>query len=586
MSNEASQDNKTKASGDQRSWLRTLVGPLRPIFAEVAATSLFINVLALAVPIFVLQVYDRVVLYAGFTTLQGLAIGMMFAIIFDFILRQSRSRLLQRVALRFDLAMGQRLFDKLVSVPLRTLETRAAGYWHALFRDTETVRNAFSGGTAVLLADLPFAVVFLAFMFVIAKPVAWVILAMLPVFLFVAWRAASVLRKASATERSVGYSRDALVAEMIAGRTTVKALATAPALRPLWEDRQTGAIEQAIDRGGKTDRYVNMSTGLTVFTTVLVTSVGAVAIVNKDLTIGALIAANILSFRIVGPFQQLVGNWRNLVSAKDAAGRLGEAFVLAEDRQADAVSTERPTGKLTFEELAFGYGEDSPPAIDQLNVKVGPNGMLGIVGKNGSGKSTLLKLAQGLYAPTKGRVLLGDADIAQYSRAQLAEWIGYVPQECLLFAGTIRSNLAQRDIVASDEEIVRAAKAAGVHDYVVDLPDGYDTEIGEAGTRLSAGIRQRIAIARALVGDPPIVLLDEPSSNLDRQAQEELTRSLVALSRDHTILIVTHSPAMLTACGHIMALENGKLALAGPSADVLGRLYPSSPTPLSEKRSA
>ncbi|HUX26939.1 MAG TPA: ABC transporter transmembrane domain-containing protein, partial [Burkholderiales bacterium] len=205
--------------GAGRGWLRPLLKPLRPIFAEIAATSLFINILALAVPVFVLQVYDRVVLYAGFTTLQGLAIGMMVAIVFDFILRQSRSRLLQRVALRFDLAMGQRLFDKLLAVPLRTLESRTAAYWHALFRDTETVRNAFSGGTAVLLADLPFAVIFLAFMFVIAQPVAWVILLMLPVFLFVAWRAASVLRRASTAERAVGYGRDALVTELIAGRT-------------------------------------------------------------------------------------------------------------------------------------------------------------------------------------------------------------------------------------------------------------------------------------------------------------------------------------------------------------------------------
>ncbi|MEJ2120479.1 MAG: ATP-binding cassette domain-containing protein [Alphaproteobacteria bacterium] len=581
-------DEATTAGGDEarRRWLRPLLKPLRPIFVEIAATSLFINVLALAVPVFVLQVYDRVVLYAGFTTLQGLAIGMAFAIAFDFVLRQSRSRLLQRVALRFDLAMGQRLFDKLLAVPLRTLETRAAAYWHALFRDTETVRNAFAGSTAVLLADLPFAVIFLAFMFVIAQPVAWVILLMMPVFLFVAWRAASVLRRANTAERSVGYSRDGLVTELIAGRTTVKALATGPALRPLWEDRQTSSIEHAIDRGGKTDRYVNMSAGLTVFTTVLVTTIGAIAIVNKELTIGALIAANILSYRIVGPFQQLVGNWRNLVSAREAVGRLSEAFELIEDRQSDAVTAARPKGKLTFEALTFRYAEESPPAVDQLNVKMGPAGMLGIVGKNGSGKSTLLKLVLGLYAPTSGRVLLDDADIAQYSRAQLADWIGYVPQECVLFAGTIRSNLAQRDPLAEDAEIVRAAQAAGVHNYVIDLPDGYDTDIGEAGARLSAGIRQRIAIARALVGDPPVILLDEPSSNLDRQAQDELTRSLATLARDHTILVVTHSPVLLTACSHIMALEGGKLAMAGPAAEIMPRLFPNPPTPFPEKRSA
>ena len=192
--------------------------------------------------------------------------------------------------------------------------------------------------------------------------------------------------------------------ELIAGRTTVKALATGPAMRPVWEDRQTSSIEHAIDRGGKTDRYLNMSAGLTVFTTVLVTTIGAIAIVNKELTIGALIAANILSFRIVGPFQQLVGNWRNLVSARDAARRLGEAYALVEDRQSDAVAVDRPKGKLTFENLTFRYDEDGPSAVEQLNVKMGPSGMLGIVGKNGSGKSTLAETsARALCAERRAR---------------------------------------------------------------------------------------------------------------------------------------------------------------------------------------
>ena len=239
---------------------------------------------------------------------------------------------------------------------------------------------------------------------------------------------------------------------------------------------------------------------------------------------------------------------------------------------------------MVFENVTFGY-EPGRPVVRNASVALKP-GLTLLLGPNGCGKSTLLKLALGLYAPGKGRVLLDDADIAQYGRAQLAEWIGYVPQECVLFAGTIRSNLAQRDALAGDEEIVRAAKTAGLHSYVIDLPDGYDTDIGEAGARLSAGIRQRIAVARALVGDPPIVLLDEPSSNLDRQAQEELTRSLATLARDHTILVVTHSQVLLTACNNIMAMENGKLAMAGPTAEVLGRLFPNPPTPFPEKRSA
>ncbi len=555
-------------------WLRPVLKPLRPAFREVLAMSLFVNLLALATPVFVLQVYDRVVFFAGLTTLQGLVIGMAIALLFDFVLRQARSRMLQRVALRIDVEVGRKLFDKLFALPLRELESKPSAYWQALFRDIEVVRNVFSGASAVLLTDLPFALLFVSFIFVIALPIAWLLIIVLPLFLLLAWRSAAVLGAASAEERSAGFARDALVAEMIAGRATAKALALDDSLRPAWEARHAETIERALTRGGRADSYMNLGTMLTVFTTVLLTSVGALAIIDQRLSIGALIATNMLAGRIISPFQQLVSMWRNYATARQAIARLGDVFAADEDRRDSEIELDRPQGDLRLENVSFRYAEDAAPVIEGVKLHIKPGGLHAVVGPNGSGKTTLLKLISGLYPPTTGRALLDGADIAQFTRKELARWIGYAPQEGFLFAGSIRDNIAKGRPEATDQEIITAAAAAGLHQHVIDLPDGYATEIGEAGMRLSGGLRQRIVIARALIGRPPILLLDEPSANLDRQAEEALAKTLSTLARDHTIIVVSHSPVLLSACDNVLALDRGKVVMAGPADEVLLRLFP------------
>ena len=263
--------------------------------------SLFINLLALAVPVFTLQVYDRVIFHAGLTTLQGLAIGLFVVIVFDHILRQARSRLMQKSALRIDVGIGQRLFDKVLSLPMAELERRPNAFWLSLFRDIEAIRNTLSGPSAVLLCDLPFALLFVVVIAVIAQPVVWVLAVVLPLFVLLAWRSATALASASDQERQRGYGRDALLAETIAGRTTVKALALDETIRPLWEDRHAETITESLKRGSKNDRYVNIGHALTLFTTMALTTVGALAIIDLQMTIGALIAANMLSSRVLGP---------------------------------------------------------------------------------------------------------------------------------------------------------------------------------------------------------------------------------------------------------------------------------------------
>ena len=560
-----------------RQWLKPFLNPLKPTFREVLFMSAFVNLMALAVPIFTMQTYDRVIASSGFSTLIGFVLGMIAVLIFDYVLRQARSRILQTVALRIDVMVGRKLFEKLMEVPLSTLEAKPANYWQSLFRDVDVVRNTLSGASALLLADLPFAFMFLGLILVIALPVAWVLLIILPLFMIIAWRSAGAMAEANEQERESTLNRDGLIAEMISGRTTIKALALDGAMRPHWEQKHAENIANAITRGAKSDFYSSFGGTLTMLTTVMMTGVGAVMIIDGVMTMGSLIATNMLSGRLIGPLNQLVGQWRSYNSFKQSVERLGEVFDGPSDRTESEINLERPKGHIEVENVTFSYAEELAPVVDQVVVNIHSLGIHALVGRNGSGKTTLLKVIQGLYTPTIGRVMLDGADIAQFSRAELARWMGYVPQECVLFAGTVRDNIAHRIPNSTDDEIIKAATEAGVHSFIIDLPDGYATEIGEAGSRLSGGQRQRISIARALLGDPPVLLLDEPSSSLDRQAEQALRKTLIDIGKERTVIIVTHSPILLAACQDLVALDKGKVALAGPAKDILPQLFGKAP---------
>jgi ATP-binding cassette subfamily C protein LapB len=556
-----------------RAWLWPFLEPLKSVFSETLAISLFVNFLALAVPVFTLQVYDRVVFHAGISTLKGLVIGMAIVLLFDFVLRQSRTRIMQTVALKVDVLVGRRLFNKVMALPLQTLESQPGAHWQALFRDVDMVRNTLSGASAVLLTDLPFVLLFLGLIYVIATPLFPILMVILPIFMIVAWRSGSVMANANKQERQSSMSRDGMIAEMVAGRTTIKALALDRAMRPIWEKKHAENIENSVHRGSKADSYTNLGTTLTLMTTISLTTFGAWFIINQEMTMGSLIATNMLSGRLLGPLNQLVGQWRTYNSFKQAVERLGQVFLAPSERQVSEISMGRPRGEITLETVTYTYLPDAAPVLDNVQLSIKAGGVHALVGRNGSGKTTLLKILQGLYKPSTGRVMLDGADIAQFTRAELADWIGYVPQESVLFEGSVRDNISHRRPDSDDAEIIRAATAAGVHHFIIDLPDGYATEIGEAGRRLSGGQRQRISVARALVGDPPVLLLDEPSSNLDRQAEHELRDTITELGRLHTVIVVTHSPILLAACNNLVALEKGKIALAGPAQEILPRLF-------------
>jgi ATP-binding cassette subfamily C protein LapB len=561
------------AAGEVKyAWLRRILSDARAPLRNILLVSLFVNLLALAVPVFVLQIYDRVVFHGGITTLYGLIVGIAIVLIFEYVLRQARSRVFQTVAVRVDVVVGRALYDKVMNLPMLTLESRPVAYWQLLFRDMEMVRNALSGPSAALAIDLPFAVIFFIVVFILAPPVAWVLLVVLPIFVILAWRSGVSMDSTAGRERDSTMSRDDFMTELLTGRGTVKALALQGALKPKWENRHADTIELSQERGQVTDSHQVLAHVMMLSTTIMLTTVGALAILEQNMTIGSLIAANMLGSRMVAPMTQLVSQWRMLTQLRQAVTRLDTVFNMESERLDSGIELKRPSGQLRLDKVTFAYKADGAPAVSGIEGLIGPCGLHAIVGRNGSGKSTLLKIIRGLYTPDDGRILIDDADISQFTQSELARWMGYLPQDITLFSGTVRDNISITQPNASDEAIIAAAEKAEVHQFVLEMPDGYSAMVGESGHSLSGGQQQRLALARAFLDNPPIMLLDEPTSNLDNDAEKALAMTLQKTSETTTVIVVTHSAALLTACDSILVMDKGKVVMAGPSSQVLARL--------------
>jgi ABC-type bacteriocin/lantibiotic exporter with double-glycine peptidase domain len=381
-------------------WLQQMVRDAKPLLRDSLAMALVTNVLAIASPVFVLQVYDRVVFHNGMATLAGLSLGMILVLAADYFFRIVRSRILQRVALEADVALNRRVTEVFLRLPLSELEKRPTAHWQNLFHDVEVVRNMLSGGAAVLLSDLPFLLLFLVLITVIAKAVLWVVVLFVAAFGFLAFVSGRMIHALQAEERGAAQARDRLLAEAVLGRATIKALGLEPHVRPIVETAQAAHIDHSIARGLLNDRMSAVAHLLTMAATVAVIGFGALSILSQDLTMGGLIAGNMLASRLLQPLNQLIGTWRALGTFRAAVERLDALFALPLDRRAAALPLEKPEGRIDLDGVSFSYGNGTP-IIRKLGLPIRPGGITAIIGPNGCGKTTLLKILMGLYPPAR-----------------------------------------------------------------------------------------------------------------------------------------------------------------------------------------
>ena len=556
----------------QQDWLRELLWPYRDAYRQALALSLVINILALFAAVFTMQVYDQVIGHAGYSTLAALVIGMAIAIVMDHVFRAGRSLMLQRIGARVEVQIARETLQRMLNLPTLVLEGRSAGFWQAVYRDIEIVRTTCSGSTAMLLIDLPFMLLSLLVVAVLALPLLPVALLTITAFVTLAWRSGQVTRGATETEREQLVSRDVALNELASIRLSLKSLGANESVQRRWEDHYARWMNESLARSREADHYRELAHGMTTANSVLTTSIGALAILNQLISMGSLIATNMLAGRMVSPLVQLVGQWRTFGQFRAAKKRLDALFAMEVDRTESVIALSRPTGALRLEGVTFKFPQSENLLLQPISGEIGAGGLHGIVGPNGSGKTTLLKIMRGLYPPHEGRVLIDGADLHQFTQTELAQRIGYLSQTNQLLSASIRDNIALANPDATDEQIIRAAQRACAHQFIIDLPDGYATQVGEGAQRFSAGQTKRIAIAQALLNDPPVLLLDEPTAELDRDSELHLVQTLKELAKDHTVVVVTHSPFMLSHCNGILVMNKGKLVAAGSATDILPKL--------------
>jgi subfamily B ATP-binding cassette protein HlyB/CyaB len=559
-------------AGRGLAWLAGAAWPHRRVIAEVLVASVVIQLLALATPLFFQVVVDKVLVHRVATTLQVLVLGLVAVSLFEVLLTALRGWLLAHTTHRMDVLLGARLFAHLLRLPLAWFEARRVGDVVARVRELETLRAFATGAALTLLLDTGFTAVAFALMYAYSPQLCALVALSLPFYLLLSLVAAPLLRARAEETFRLGADNQALLVEAVSGVHTLKALALEPALGRRWET-QLAAHAAAACRATLTGNWTaQCATLVNRLVTAGLLWFGAGSVIRGELSVGQLIAFNMFALRTGAPVLRLFQMWSDFQQARVAAARVAEVLAAPPEGCGTAgASLPRVQGRVCFEGVSFRYSAERAQALRAVDLAIEPGEVIGVVGRSGSGKSTLARLLQRLYLPERGRILVDGIDIALAEPASLRRQIGVVPQECFLFNGTVRENIAPGDPGMPLERIVRAATLAGAHEFVCALPLAYDTSLGEHAQLLSGGQRQRLAIARALLYDPRILVFDEATSALDYESEAAVTRNLGAICAGRTVLVIAHRLSALATCRRIVVLEAGRIVESGTPGELLAR---------------
>jgi subfamily B ATP-binding cassette protein HlyB/CyaB len=561
--------------GDARkfdfSWFIPAIVKYRRLLGEVLLASFFIQLFALITPLFFQVVIDKVLVHQGLTTLDVLAIGMLVVMLFEVVLGGLRTYVFSHTTNRIDVQLGANLFHHLMSLPMRYFEARRVGDSVARVRELENIRNFLTGSAVTLVIDLLFTVVFLAVMYAYSPTLTYVVLAALPLYVVLSVLITPILRARLNDKFSRGAENQAFLVESVTGIQTLKAMSVEPQLQRRWEEQLAEYVRSAFratnlsNVAGQIARFINK------LTIVLILWIGARLVIEGELTVGQLVAFNMLAARVSGPVLRLVQLWQDFQQAGISVQRLGDILNTPNESpvKSDRSALPRMRGRVSFQHVTFRYRPDAAEALHEVSLDVPAGQVLGIVGPSGSGKSTLTKLIQRLYVPESGRVLVDGADLALADPAWLRRQIGVVLQENVLFSRSVRDNIALADPGMPMERVVQAARMAGAHEFILELPEGYDAKVGEHGSTLSGGQRQRIALARALVTNPRILILDEATSALDYESERIIQDNMKFITQGRTVFIIAHRLSAVRRAERIIVLERGRLVEEGTHEELI-----------------
>lgn len=551
-------------------WFIPAIVKYRKLLGEVLLVSFVLQIFSLLTPLFFQVVMDKVLVHHGLTTLDVIAIGLLGIMLFETVLSGLRSYVFAHTASRIDVELGSRLFRHLVTLPLSYFQARRVGDSVARVRELENIRSFLTGNTITLVLDVLFSVVFIAVMFFYSGWLTLVVLLSLPLYVVVSLLITPVLRARLNESFARGAENQAFLVETVNGIDTLKSMAVEPQITRKW-DNQLAAYVSAGFKTQTLSTIANESVSLIgKLVTVATLWLGARLVIDGQLSVGQLIAFNMLAGRVAQPIMRLAQLWTNFQQTGVSVQRLGDILnTRTEMSQATRSALPALKGRIEFDQVHFRYRPDGSEVLRSVSLDIGAGEVIGIVGRSGSGKSTLTRLLQRLFVPERGRVLVDGMDLALADVSSLRRQIGVVLQDNMLFARSIRENIALTDPGAPLEAVMQAAKMAGAHDFILELPEGYDTVVGEHGASLSGGQRQRVAIARALIGNPRILIFDEATSALDYESERIIQQNMQAICKGRTVIIIAHRLSAVRDANRIVVMDRGQIVEQGTHQELL-----------------
>jgi ATP-binding cassette, subfamily B, bacterial HlyB/CyaB len=552
-------------------WFLGAIAKYRGVLSEVLVASFFLQLFALASPLLFQVIIDKVLVHRGMSTLDIVMVGMVAIAGFETVLGILRTYIFSHTTNRIDVELGARLFRHLLALPIAYFQARRTGDSVARVRELERIREFLTGSALTLTIDLFFTVVFIAVMFYYSRLLTWIVLAAFPVYILLSAVATPLFRRRLDEKFNRGAENQAFLVESVSGIETIKSMAVEPQMQRRWEEQLASYVAASfgvISLSNWTSQMVQFVTKLVMAATLYF---GALQVIDQAMTIGELVAFNMIAGRVTSPVLRLAQLWQDFQQARISVERLGDILNAAPEPAQSAARSTMPAlrGEISFEHVTFRYRVEGAEVLSNVNLRVPEGQVLGIVGPSGSGKSTLSKLVQRLYVPESGRVLVDGVDLTMVDTAWLRRQIGVVLQENVLFNRSIRDNIALSDPGMPNEWVVAAAKLAGAHDFILELPEGYDNIVSERGGSLSGGQRQRIAIARALVNNPRILIFDEATSALDYESERVIQDNMRQIVKGRTVLVIAHRLSSVRTADRIITIERGRIVEDGTHDELL-----------------
>ena len=554
----------------ERHWFWDVVLKAWPVYSEVLVASFMINLFALASPLFIRNIYDRVVPNQAAVTLWVLSIGMLIIFGFDFLMRTIRGYFIDVASKNIDVRLSAVIYEQLMGMPM-SARPMSVGVMANMVHAFESFRDFITSATVSVIIDLPFIILFLLVIGIIGGSLVIIPAISIPIVLVIAYLVQKPLNSLIQQTYRHAAEKHATLVETLVGVETIKTSNAEGHMQYKWERVVSLASKLGVKIRLLSNLGINLSLFVQQFSNIAVVIFGVYKIIAGDITMGTLIACTILTGRALAPLTALASLIIRYQESIESLQSLDKIMKLPPERALGKSQLHRPAlqGSVEFQAVSFNYPEQPVAALTNVSFKIEPGERVGIIGRLGSGKSTIQRLILGLYHPTIGNILLDGAALDQIDPSELRHQIGYVSQDALLFYGSIKYNITLGAPYISDDAILRAAQISGVDDFVKTHPEGYDRQVGERGEKLSGGQRQAIAIARAILLDPSIVLLDEPSSAMDDRSENHFKNLIMPHLAKKTLILVTHKGSMLSLVNRLIVMDNGHLIADGEKETII-----------------